>query len=69
MFKLDNFAIRGKRTVPSAKDGDNKELHHEKILMFSIYLILVLEGCVEQLTEGKDGMTILNYVFISQIWE
>jgi len=51
-----------KRTIPTAKDGKNKELHHKKILMLSIYLIIVVEGRAKQLTEGREGMIILKYV-------
>jgi hypothetical protein len=37
-------------TIPTAKDRKNKEQHDEKIFMFSIYIIIVVEGL------RKEGM-------------
>jgi len=44
-----------KRTLPTAKDGKNKESHHQKIFMLSIYVIIVVEVRVKQLKEGRKG--------------
>ena len=57
-----------KRTVLTAKDGKNKELHNQKTFMPSIYMIIVVEDRIKQLKEGRDGMIILKYVLISQIF-
>jgi len=38
-----------------AKDGKDEELHHEKMFMFSIYIIIVVEGRVKRLAEGQEG--------------
>jgi hypothetical protein len=58
-----------KGIVPTTKDGENKESHKEKIFILSIYIIIVVEGRVSQLTEGRDGMIVLKCVSMSQICE
>jgi hypothetical protein len=42
-----------KMSVPTAKDGQNKESYHENRFMLSFYIIIVVEGRVKRLAEGR----------------